>query len=731
MTGGLSITWTPWGTVLGALMVLIAAALCLLAWRRSGYAPRIGWLELLRLVIVALVAVTLNQPEWLQVYLPRERPTLVILHDQSGSMKTRDAGTDAAGNQPPETRADRAQQLADREEWSRLGENLEVVVEPFSSRLDNPQDGTDIAAPLTAAAAQHDNLRAVVLISDGDWNTGDPPVRAANQLSMKNIPVFCLALGSSTQLPDIDLARVDAPTFGVAGKPLRIPFVIDSTLPREREVTVSLTPSSGEEVTSKVILPAMSRLEDTILWHPSATGDYQLTLRVSLDAQEIMAENNERVVPITVREESLKVLLVESVPRWEYRYLRNALQRDPGVDVSCLLFHPGLAAVGGGRGYIQAFPTTMEELAPYDVIFLGDVGVGDGQLTVEQCRLIKGLVERQASGLIFMPGLQGRHLSFANTDLETLYPVVLDATQPRGWGSRTASQLELTSAGRHSLLTQLEDSEDENAALWESLPGFQWFAAVERAKVNSEVLASHKTERNQHGRLPLLVTKTYGTGKVLFMGTDGVWRWREGVEDKYHYRFWGQVARWMAYQRSMAAGKFMRLHYSPDRPQVSDAVTLYANVASANGEPLQYGTVVLRAISPTGKTESVRLLPQGEEWGLFSNAFTPAERGTYQLTLTCRDNGSSLETKLDVQGTVREKIGKPARFDVLQEIADVTGGTFVQADAIETLLDAIGELPAPEPEVRRLRIWCHPAWALTLVLLLAIFWVGRKMVGTV
>ena len=50
------------------------------------------------------------------------------------------------------------------------------------------------------------------------------------------------------------------------------------------------------------------------------------------------------------------------------------------------------------------------------------------------------------------------------------------------------------------------------------------------------------------------------------MGTDAAWRWREGVEDKYHYRFWGQVARWMAYQRGIASGEKMRLFYSPDNP---------------------------------------------------------------------------------------------------------------------------------------------------------------------
>ena len=66
----------------------------------------------------------------------------------------------------------------------------------------------------------------------------------------------------------------------------------------------------------------------------------------------------------------------------------------------------------------------------------------------------------------------GKQLSFVGTDLETLYPVTLDPSQPRGWGSRTAAQLELTRAGRRSLLTRLEDSEDGNAALWNRCPDF-------------------------------------------------------------------------------------------------------------------------------------------------------------------------------------------------------------------------------------------------------------------
>ena len=400
------------------------------------------------------------------------------------------------------------------------------------------------------------------------------------------------------------------------------------------------------------------------------------------------------------------------------------------TSVACCCTHDSPESAEA-KGIFSAFPTTMEELSTYDVVVLGDVGLGAGELTSEQCRLIKGLVESQASGLIFMPGVRGAQSSLLDTELEALYPVVLDSAQPRGWGSRIPSQLELTTAGRRSLLTRLEDAEDENALLWEAFPGFQWYAAVTRAKAGSEVLAVHKTEVNHFGRIPLLVTRTYGTGKILFMGTDGAWRWREGVEDKYHYRFWGQVTRWMAYQRSMAEGESMRLFFSPDRPQPAESVTLNANVASTAGGPLQAGTVMVQIVAPSGKIEHVRLAPQNDEWGLFTSSFIPQERGRYRLTLTCRENASTLDTTLDVQGTVLERVGRPARFDVLREIAEVTRGKMVLTSEIGAMFDAIVSLPAPDPMVRRVRLWCHPAWVGMLVFLLAVFWVGRKMVGVV
>ena len=420
--------------------------------------------------------------------------------------------------------------------------------------------------------------------------------------------------------PTWSCSALDAPTFGVVGKSVRIAFTIDSSLPRDHVSTVVLRTSRGDTVTKDVHVAAMGRTNDWIAWKPEETGDVTLTLEVPVRTDETRSDNNRLTVPISIRREKLRVLIVESYPRWEYRYLRNALSRDPGVDLSCLLFHPGLGKVGGGnKDYIKQFPRGLDELAPYDVVFLGDVGVGDGQLTEEQCTWLKGMVEHQASGIVFMPGWQGRQFSLLDTELNELYPVVLDDAQKKRMG--IAHALSLRAHGGRS--PQFADEAGGfRAGERRSLGRPARFSVVCAGRACSggmpKCLPCMATPKTITADCRLLVTRTYGAGKVLFMGTDGAWRWRKGVEDTYHYRFWGQVVRWMAYQRNMAKGKTMRLYYSPDQPRIGGTVMLSANVMDRSGEPLQHGDVSARITAPSGKAETIGFLSSNEQWGAFA-----------------------------------------------------------------------------------------------------------------
>jgi len=452
----LTFAWTPTMVVFSIAMLIATGALGFMIWKRSAYSAATGSLEVLRLLIVACVALTLNQPEWRETFEPDRKPVIAVLRDDSGSMKTEDIVSSDAAETAPASRESVAATLTAPETWNSLNEDFEITIEPFSG---DASAGTDIEGALSGMLDRYPNLLGLVLVSDGDWNSGEPPARAASRFRMGNIPVFTVPVGSETRLPDLAVTAFDVPTFGIAGKPVRLPFTLISALARDHGAVLEIKTNEGETLTSDITIPAMGRLQDTILWTPQAVGDFELTLTLPAADEEHDPDNNTLSAPISIRKEELKVLLIESFPRWEYRYLRNALERDPGVEVSCLLFHPDMSAVGGGPGYLEAFPEA-EVLSTFDVIVLGDVGVTEGQLTLEQANALKNQVASQAAGLVLMPGFRGHQLSLLETELDDLFPVFLDTAQPRGWGSATPGQFELTELGARSLLTRLEDTEN-------------------------------------------------------------------------------------------------------------------------------------------------------------------------------------------------------------------------------------------------------------------------------
>lgn len=731
----LSLSPSPVTLWIGIIALILIGALSFLTWKRSPHHRRTAALEILRLLSALAVVILLWQPEWRTIIHPDAKPKIAILWDDSKSMTTIDAPLPPVLSAKNDivSRADWVKKALASELWKPLeaeGAN-DVEALPFATPdTDNAAlSGSDLELPLSSLLEKQENLRAVVLFSDGDYNLGQPPVVAAQKMRVRGVPLFAVSVGSQTRLPDLDLLTVAAPTYGIIGENVQIPFTIRSSLDRQVRTIVRLRDDAGRVHTKDIVLPPNSETYDSILWRIEKEGSSTLELSIPVADGELVASNNARKFTIAGRPEKIRVLVVESLPRWEYRFLRNALSRDPGVELSCLLFHPQLGA-GGGRDYISAFPEKLEELAKYDVIFLGDVGVKNDQLTKEQCALIRGLVENQASGVIFMPGPQGNQMSLLETELSDLMPVILDEEKPAGFSESITAPLTLTTEGRGSLLTMLGNNEQENPEIWRRLPGFFWHAPVIKAKGGCEVLAVHGNRRGKYGPIPLLVTKPAGSGKVLFMGIDSAWRWRRGVEDLYHYRFWGQVARWMSYQRNMASGQRVRLFFTPERPEPGSTVTINANAFDANGAPLEKGSVVIDLTSPDGRVQRIELQKNESAWGAFSGRFKVDLPGAWKVRATASGaEDKPLETTLLAQGVEIEKTGQPARPEVLEEMARVSKGRVIQPAQLAELVKEINALPEPRPLESRIPLWSHWGTLTALIVLLGTFWTGRKLNG--
>ncbi|MEP4079932.1 hypothetical protein [Haloferula sp.] len=728
---------TPFTLALGLITLAAIGGLCVLSWLRSTHRVRTGLLETLRFLIALIVVLLLWKPEWLTIVDPETKPRIALLRDASGSMTTLDAELpeNIDANRKVVSRTEWINQVVDGDLLESLssGDSNEIIQRDIAAPPtdeDTKLVGTDLSQPIIDLLESETNLRAVVLWSDGDFNLGQPPVVASQKLLQRGVPLFTVPVGSERRLPDLDLISVTAPTYGIVGEKVQIPFTVRSSLEREIRTIVRLRDEAGREKNKEIILAPGEETYESILWQIDTEGSSTLELSLPVADGERVEANNSRKFTLSGRPESIKVLVVDSLPRWEYRYLRNALSRDPGVELSCLLFHPQLG-LGDGPDYIQEFPEKPEDLAKFDVIILGDVGVAPDQLTEEQCELIKGLVENQASGVVFLPGPKGNQRSLLDSPLGELMPVILDEEQLEGIVDPVASPLELTGEGRGSLLTLLADTEETNPQVWRSLPGFYWHSAALKAKGGTEVLAVHANRRTNFGPTPIIVTSAAGNGKVLYMGIDSAWRWRRGVEDKYHYRFWGQVARWMSYQRNMAAGQRVRLYFSPERPVPGDTVTLNANAFDQNGAPLEEGTVLIDAMLPDGSSQRISLEKNDSAWGSFTGRIKIDQPGEWKLIARIAGSENDfVETTLLAQGVELEKIGQPSRPDVLEEMARIARGRMLTSANLPDLIREIRALPEPRPIENRLALWSHWITVTLLILLLAVFWTGRKLNGS-
>ena len=150
-TRALTFLATPWTVAVAVLAWLVVAGLEFHRLARSGYRASIAVLECLRLAILAIVGVLLNQPEWVETFRPNEKPSIAVLWDASASMATRDVvaanSTDGVPGHSPGS--DRAARLA-----TKRGNRCASGSTSSSSRSPNRESGsgTDISTPLTAAA---------------------------------------------------------------------------------------------------------------------------------------------------------------------------------------------------------------------------------------------------------------------------------------------------------------------------------------------------------------------------------------------------------------------------------------------------------------------------------------------------------------------------------------------------------------------------------------------------
>ncbi len=187
----------------------------------------------------------------------------------------------------------------------------------------------------------------------------------------------------------------------------------------------------------------------------------------------------------------------------------------------------------------------------------------------------------------------------------------------------------------------------------------------------------------------------------------------------------------MAHQRHLSDKQGIRLSFSPETPQAGDTVFLHTTVLDAAGFPIEDGDVVGKIASPSGRTERLDFTPVEGGWGVFKAGFVPGEGGAYKVSVNSERHSRHLEANLLVDQPQVEKQGQPANTQVLREIASITRGANASFEALPQVVQQISLLPEPKPLEERIRLWSNPWWGGFILILLGIYWTGRKLAGMV
>jgi len=607
-----------------------------------------------------------------------------------------------------------------------------------SGKLAFPTDGkvTDLASAVRAAAEQtktDTETAAVVLLSDGQNNSGDDPEMAARVLAGTNVPLFTIGIGSGKPPRDIAIADLETSRVVYLGDEVHVGVVLKYDGFQGTSAKLRIEEDGRVVAERRVTFPAERRRTSTdAAFVPEETGLHTYRAVVPVQGGELIEENNVREFKVRVIDDKIRVLYVEGEPRWEYRFLKNLLLRDPTMEVNRIMLTRDAADLPRGTGNGQ-FPESKDELFKYDVLILGDLPAD--RFFPSELKNIEAFAAENGGAVVFVCGPMFNPDSYVGTPVGEMLPVRAARYAPSDEARRRIRykgfRPVLTHEGESSPITRIAFDKFENAAIWENLPPLHWHAFFSDAKPGAEVLLRAPAEKKDD--CVLLATQQYGVGKVLALGTDDTWRWRWKVGDKYFHKFWGQVMRWATAGKSEGRDKYIRMGTQKDHYDEGEPVEFQAKVLGPDLKPLRNGSVRAVLQRQDGPEDFVELTYVEGSAGRYRGRFVGLPNGDYTIRLNVDElpvNPSEAAVRISVADRPDlEQVELFLNQPLLESMARLTGGAYFPTEDYAKLFDAVKATSRRIPRVEEVRLWTWPGLLVIFTVLVCAEWALRKRAG--
>ncbi len=718
------------------LFIIAAAAGAYYAYRNVARDKYSIGLVVLRAVTFSVLAFIFLRPVLnISTVLPQESYVAVVI-DNSESMKIKDDGQVSRSEQLQK-------QLETTNFFKRLSDKFKVRMYRFdrdaeriehmgrmnySGKRTRFESATDLLYQELGTVP----LSGVVLITDGVDNASKQWTESLSRLEARHIPFYTVGVGSENITRDAEIVKVAAPRETLKESTAVVDVSYRSHGFSGRKATLYVRENGVLLKSEQVVLPADGEIAEKSIDLPVKNEGTRL-FSFALQAQDDrIPENNTLDALVEIKNDHPQILYIEGEPRWEFKFLRRAIQDDPNIRLVTLLrssqnkfYRQG---IDKEEMLAEGFPKKREELFQYKGLIFGSIE--STFFTQDQLKMVVDFVSNRGAGFLMMGGrnsfVGGR---YQNSPIADILPIQMSQEDRTPIIGRL--KLAVTDYGRTHPLMKLSPDANANIKQWSELPPLNDFNKTLEAKVGGIVLARGQTEQKGSSEPILLAYQRYGRGRTMAFTSGSSWRWQMEMdhEDMTYELFWKQVLRWL-------------VNTSPDPVMISsdkdtylpgEAIRLYAEVSNKTFDRMNNAKVIAKVTNPDGVTESLALDWNGAQEGVYQTELNAGEKpGIYRVEIDAAQGSENLgtnRTAFQVQDRPVEYYNALLDTRFLQSVASATGGRYYPLSKIGDVPDDAVYVAGETSFVEQKELWDVPFLFMLLCVTLAGEWFWRKRKG--
>jgi hypothetical protein len=701
------------------LAAVFAIVFSLIVYRRTVPPVSTGnrlLLVALRSLAVILLIFILFEPILSILRKSNKKPVVAVVVDNSKSMTIKDRAGDRESQLKSILRSDGLQDISKTADvrYARFSDKFDFAPWLTSDSLKLNGNGTDIAHAIRQikASAVDENIQAVVLLTDGDYNLGQNPIYEAETLGK---PIYTVGLGDSSEQKDLLISKVLTNEIAYVDSRVPVDIVVKSSGFSSERVAVALR-ESGQTVDEQFIVLKSGTNEYPVQLHfvPKEEGIQKYSAIVSGLPGELTEKNNQRSLFVKVLKSKIKVLLFAGAPSSDVSFIRQSIDNDKNLELQTFVQKYGSEFYEGNFS-----PSALKDC---DCLFL--VGFPIANTPQQVVDAIKNAAEESGKP-VFLVLSRKSDLNRLKS-LESILPFVIAQIR----GEEISAFVQISPAQRTHPAVRLS-----NGSAWDKLPPIYKTESILRPKPESDIVGLMKINNITFSE-PMLLTRNLNKHKSIAVLGYGIWRWKllteglSGGTEGVFQSFISNSIRWLTTreeEKQVHVATVKEIYNSGER------VEFIGQVYDEKYEPLDNAELRIKVKRAEGESETV-LAAVGS--GRYEGAIEGLPEGDYHFSATAVAGGRTLgesKGRFSIGEANMEFQDTRMNAALLQQISYRSGGRFCTPSTFSQLC---GDLKAnPNLVVRAVtqksefQLWNRKYLLGVIVLLLALEWFLRKRSG--